>query len=147
MYPIITKVTGKQIDLSSIISEETSMQASSYTDMGNNLISAANDEVEVTYIEKIKDDIKTNVENKGYVVNDVSVDVETNDKNNYGKINTINLKIGVGAGAGGSPNSSINTNNTINTIQPIEKVNINDKNGVGASPRDARTKYNSRNTN
>jgi len=125
VYPIITKITGKQIDLSSIISEETSMQASSYTEMGNSLILAANAEVEKTYIDNIKEDIKKNIENKGYVVNDVSIDIETKNQDSYGQINKVSLNITVGAPALWCPD------NNINTVQPIEKVNINNTNDVG----------------
>jgi len=97
VYPIITKITGKQIDLTWVISEENYAMASSNTDLGNSLISDTNDEIETTYVNSIKDDIKKNVENKGYVVNDVSIDINTNDQNNYGQINKISLNIGVGA--------------------------------------------------
>lgn len=98
--PIITKITGKQINLSSIkIPESEQYHQTAVLD--------TNEYIERTYIDKIKQDIIDNIKKKGYNVEHIEIKVETEEKN-YGDINNITLKI-----------SKSNVN-----VQIIEPINI-----------------------
>lgn len=82
--PIITKLTGKEISLSSFKLPETQIQTESTIN--------TNAYIESTYINTIKQDIIKNIENKGYRVEEIKVEIETEEVN-YGNIKEINLKI------------------------------------------------------
>lgn len=81
--PIITKITGKEITLSSYKLPETKQTIASID---------TNSYIESTYINKIKQDIISNIEKKQYSVSNINVDIEKDEKN-YGKINKIDLVI------------------------------------------------------
>jgi len=108
--PIITKLTGKEILLSSFkipevhATEQTAIDTNAY--------------IESTYINTIKQDIIDNIKEKGYKVNEISIEIET-DEENYGNINKIDLKI--------SKENAQNSN-----IEPVE-INISE------APKEAET--------
>lgn len=102
--PIITKITGKEFNLGSYKLLE--MEQSKQTAIDTNTY------IENTYINKIKQDIIENIEKKGYKVIKVTIDIDKTEEN-YGNINSINLKIS-------------KKDNLTNTIEPIE-IDINDK--------------------
>ena len=101
--PIITKLTGKEIFLSSFKLPE--VQANSQTAIDTNAY------IESTYINTIKQDIIDNMKEKGYKIHDINIEIETAEEN-YGSINKINLKI-----------SKENAQNS--TIEPVE-INISE---------------------
>lgn len=101
--PIITKITGKEINLSSYKLPETKETIVKID---------TNSYIESTYINKIKQDIITNMEEKEYSVSNIKIDIETEEEN-YGKINKIELKI------------SKNEHNSKTYIEPIT-INVND---------------------
>lgn len=99
--PIITKVTGKEISLNTYempeieqYQEEIKIDTNSY--------------IESTYIKNIEQDIIGNIEEKGYEVQEISIDIDTTEEN-YGLIKRINLYIMKGE---------------TNDIEPVE-ININ----------------------
>jgi len=82
--PIITKITGKEISLSSFKLPEVETINQPTID--------TNAYIEDTYINTIKQDIIGNIEQKGYKVDEINVEIETEEEN-YGNITKINLKI------------------------------------------------------
>lgn len=104
--PIISKITGKEIDLSSYKLPETKITQTTAID--------TNAYIENTYINKIKEDIIKNIETKGYKVAKVEIYIDE-DNENYGSIKSISVNI--------SKNNSTSDNATINKIEPI-KVDI-----------------------
>ena len=82
--PIITKVTGKEISLSSFKLPEV--------ETANQPTIDTNAYIESTYINTIKQDIIDNIEQKGYKVDEINIEIETEEEN-YGNITKINLKI------------------------------------------------------
>ena len=83
--PIITKVTGKEISLNTYempeieqYQEEIKIDTNSY--------------IESTNIKNIEQDIIGNIEEKGYEVQEISIDIDTTEEN-YGLIKRINLYI------------------------------------------------------
>lgn len=81
--PIITRLTGKDINLKEFKLPEMEVETATTID--------TNAYIESTYINTIKQDIIENIESKGYKVNEISIDIETEE--NYGNINEIKLKI------------------------------------------------------
>lgn len=101
--PIISKVTGKELNLKMYEMPETEKYNIATVD--------TNAYIESTYINNIKQEIIKSVKRKGYSVKNIEVEIETADEN-YGNINKINLKL--------EESKDINKN----AIEPVE-ININ----------------------
>lgn len=92
IQPIITKVTGNNIEISDFnykkYFDEDTVEASSkdFEDNNSKLIEQA-------YIDNIKNDIKTKINQKGYEVISCSVNIMNSKKDEYGAIENINLKV------------------------------------------------------
>lgn len=93
IQPIIVKITGESIDISSFNYEkyfdEDILETSSEDFENNNskLIKQA-------YIDNIKEDIKSKIKQKGYEVINCSIDIlDDENEDTYGTIQSINLKI------------------------------------------------------
>lgn len=99
--PIITKVTGKEISLNTYQMPEIE-QYQEEIKIDTNLY------IESTYIKNIEQDIIENIEEKGYEVQEISIDIDKTEEN-YGLIKRINLYIMKGK---------------TNDIEPVE-ININ----------------------
>ncbi len=82
--PIITKITGKEINLELYELPET-------TKVQQNVIDT-NAYIESTYINKLKQDIIENIETKGYKVININIGIEQKETG-YGNINKIDLRI------------------------------------------------------
>lgn len=91
--PIITKVTGNNLDISSFNYEkyfdketiETTSQ--DFEDNNSKLIREA-------YIDSVENDIRTKIKQKEYEVINISIDIiENENQDTYGTIENINLKI------------------------------------------------------
>ena len=95
--PIITKITGKEINLKTYELPKTTIVQQNVID--------TNAYIESTYINKLKQDIIEKIEAKGYKVININIGIEQKETG-YGNINKIDLKI-----------SKIKQ---IGSIQPIE---------------------------
>ena len=82
--PIMTKITGKEFKLKTY--EFPSAQTKQTTVINTNTY------IEKTYIDKIKQDIKENIEKMGYQVYQISIEIN-NSEENYGQIKTIKMNI------------------------------------------------------
>lgn len=116
LTPIISKFTGSEIKLNSIIDiskyeEQISTYETSTKDLQNN-----NEEsIKQVYILNLKKDMKAKVEDKGYIVNSIYIQIEDNEEYSIKNVNIIvNKKQNVEA--------KTNTQNEI--VNEIEKVNI-----------------------
>lgn len=117
VYPLLTKISSKNINVNSIINS-TNEEIKKYE---TNTIATleTNSYIENTYKEKLEEDIIKNMSDKGYEVNEVIVDIEIEDEKKYGQINSIAIKIK-------ENDKNNNTNNTANQINQIEiEVNLN----------------------
>ncbi len=103
--PIVTKITGKEINLKQYELPNTETYEVATID--------TNAYIETTYISKIEEEIKKDLEENGYNVKSISIEIEKSDAN-YGNINKINL--------------SLQKQETNSTIEPIE-IDI-EENGV-----------------
>lgn len=102
--PIITKITGKEISLGSFKLPEMEVSTQATID--------TNSYVESTYINTIKQDIIGNIQEKGYKVENLTIDIEKENEK-YGEIKKIELLIS---------RAEEQTGN----IKPVE-ININNK--------------------
>ncbi len=101
--PIVTKITGKKINLETYKLPET---------QETNISIDTNAYIENTYINNIKKGIIENIEQKGYKVALVEIGIDRTEEN-YGKLTSINLKIS-------------KEKNDTNEIEPIE-INIREE--------------------
>lgn len=107
--PVISKVTGKSINIEDYIKEDTSF-STNYT-MNNVALLESSSNVENIYIKTLKSDITTRLKAKGYNTNFIDLKVNSSNDNNYGEILGIYLRISM------LEESS--------NISKVEEVNIN----------------------
>ena len=111
IYPLITKISDKNINLNSIINS-TTKEMSKYDN--NNLITIeTNSYIENAYKEKIEEDIKQKIEEKGYRILELNLYIEIENEESYGHINSIVLQL-----------EKYNIEET-NTVNNVEEININ----------------------
>ena len=90
IQPIASKITGKEIVISTnyekYIDEENLKTYSNDFENNNSKL------IKQTYIDNIKEDIGAKIEQKGYELMDCNIEITT-DEENYGAIESIELKI------------------------------------------------------
>lgn len=117
--PIITKITGEEIKISSFELPEKKNYEQNVID--------TNAYIETTYINTIKQDIIQNIEEKGYKVNNINIEVETEEKG-YGNIKKVELDISKIKNQGGNIETvEINLSKTVQkdevvTVEEIQKL-------------------------
>lgn len=89
--PIISKVTGKNINIEDYIKEDT-VKLTNYT-MDNVALLNSNSSVEDVYIETLKSDIVNKLKAKGYYTSYIDLKINTNSEGNYGEILGISLNL------------------------------------------------------
>lgn len=113
LQPIATKITGKEINISSLNFEgyidknKIETDSENFEDNNSKLIKQA-------YIDNIKSDIQAKINKKGYRLIDSKIEVNNQD-NNYGIIESIVLKI----------EKRDYEEKEISNISKIEKIEIN----------------------
>lgn len=113
LQPIATKITGKEINISSLNFEgyidknKIETDSENFEDNNSKLIKQA-------YIDNIKSDIQAKINKKGYKLIDSKIEVNNQD-NNYGIIESIVLKI----------EKRDYEEKEISNISKIEKIEIN----------------------
>ena len=111
VYPLLTKISDKNINLNSLINS-TTKEMSKYDN--NNLITIeTNSYIENAYKEKIEEDIKQKIEEKGYRILELNLYIEIENEESYGHINSIVLQL-----------EKYNIEET-NTVNNVEEININ----------------------
>lgn len=111
--PVISKFTGSELKLDSIIDiNKYEDKISSYEIDTKNLESTNNSNIKEVYILNLKKDIKAKIEDKGYIVNSIQIEIE--DTEEY-KVKNVNITI--------SKRES-KTEVEENKVNEIEKVNI-----------------------
>lgn len=122
MQPIVSKVTGNEFkinnfDYNKYFSDSKEMYAKSYEDNNTYLI-------EKTYLSSIEKDIKSKIEQKGYLVLSCNISLCNNsNENEYKSIKNINMQIEKKEKENGQIDNSINIliDNNINEV----KINSN----------------------
>ena len=109
-------ISTNKININSII-HDTAGKVDEYKT--EDLTLETNQYIESTYKNKIQEDIKEKVKNKGYNIEFLNLDVETRNEEFYGEVNSINIKISKIEHIEGQEN------NTESTIKKIDNVEIN----------------------
>lgn len=85
--PVISKFQNEEFDISAIFASTTEYEYSeAKEDMNTNKI------ILNTYIDNLKEDIEQKIISKGYIVNGVELEIDT-DEANYGQIQQIKINI------------------------------------------------------
>lgn len=110
--PVINKISNNSLDLSELIDLES---YSKEIEIGNKITQNINEDntynIKELYETNLKKDIKTKIEDKGYKVNSIDIEIENNSEYTIEKINLKIAKI---------DDEEENESN----IEPIEEVNI-----------------------
>lgn len=125
IYPLLTKISNKTININSIITSANREISKYETD--TNITLKTNSYIEETYRSKIEEDIKNEVLQKGYKVSLLNTTIETQNEEEYGQISEILIKI---EKIGQTEKEEKNNNTTSNTINQISKIEINLNNSV-----------------
>lgn len=110
--PVISKFTGKNINIEDYIKEDTSF-STNYT-MNNVALLESSSNVEDIYINTLKSDITSKLETRGYNTNYIDLKINSVDGNNYGEILGIYLNI-----------SLLEGSSHVSNVEEV-KININE---------------------
>ena len=128
--PVISKITD--IDFQDIDYEEYFKQTETYQTMSQDLSNNNDKSVEEIYISNLKQDKKNKLQEKGYIAENIEVDIELKDEANYGKVNKIILSVYKNEESNDDVYKDTSTN-TI-SINKIEEVKIgNNVNNVNTN--------------
>lgn len=117
IYPLITKLSNDKFNFNSVIDNVTK-EVSKYEDSTNSI--ETNTYIEETYKNKLIEDIKNKIEEKGYSVLNLNIYVETQNEEIYGQINSIVVEL----------EKYEQENKEVNSINNIEQINIKISNNV-----------------
>ncbi len=114
--PIITKFTGKELTFSSIIDiNKYDEQVSTYEINTKDLESNNNSNIKEVYILNLKKDMKSKIEEKGYTVNTIQIELEDNEEYT---VKSVNLNMSK------NEKSKRNEEKQSNRVNKIENINI-----------------------
>ncbi len=118
--PVISKVTGNEFRVSDIFDLEKYMEKSkNSSNMQNQLTNQNQNQIKDIYLSSIKSDIKQKVENKGYQVQSIDLEVENDEQYTLKKLS---LKVSKEAV---ETSSNVDTNqNTNQIVENVQEVNI-----------------------
>lgn len=117
--PVITKVTGKDIEISDILDLKEYVEETEETVKIQNTIQDQNtNNIKDIYLDKIKGDMKEKISKKGYNVNNIQIELSNDD--NY-KILCILLEIEKNNEDGSEKNTE---QNKIKEVESINKIEI-----------------------
>lgn len=124
LFTIISPIIGKfvNIDLKDIDYEKYFKESETQETISQNLATNNEKTMEEIYINNLKADMKNKLEEKGYIVENLSLNIEVNDEKNYGKVNEIALIVSKLE----EESAKDKENNTI-AINKVEEVKIGNK--------------------
>ena len=113
--PIINKFTGNELDFTSIIDlNKYEEKLSAYEVDANGLDENNNSNIRQVYILNLKNDMKAKIQDKGYVVNGIYVELEETEEF---KVKRLNLSVS-------KKEIEVYEESTSNTINKVEEINI-----------------------
>lgn len=121
--PIITKISGKEITVSDILELDEYISQAEENIKNQNEIEIENENnIMEMYVSGIKQDIKLNVEEKGYVVTNVDIEIEDNKNYKIKKIivNAENIM----------KEENNDEKNEVNKIEMVNDITINISNDI-----------------
>ena len=117
--PVISKITGNSLEISS--SEVKSFLESDSKYVTSNLENTNDNNIEKIYKSKLEEDIKRKVQDKGYEVNKIvlQIELENHDEKEYGKIKNMQINL----------NKKISNETKENSVL-INNIQIDFNNGI-----------------
>jgi len=91
--PIISKGVSGKLIFDEFKYEDYFKNDTIYNNISNEISNKINTNVEQTYITSLKQDIIMKLENKGFVINEINMEVDLNDDKNYGMIKYITMSV------------------------------------------------------
>lgn len=119
--PIITKITNKQVSFSLDDYKTYYKKTNTYEELNNDFGTLNEIKLEELYIQKLKDDISEKLNQKGYKVNTINLEIKTANNEEYGMITNMNIDLDV------IEEEEKISNNNINKVV-INKVNVKENN-------------------
>jgi len=119
VHPLINAISNKSINLNSIINN-TTKEMEKHTE--NIITIETNSYIEDTYRNNLKENIKQTIKEKGYEVEEVNLYIETANKERYGQINAIVMKV-----------TKFDEKQENNEVNNIEKIDISISNKIHKS--------------
>ena len=109
-------ISSKKININSIIKDTTSRMDEYKIE---DLRLETNQYIEEAYKTKIEEDIKEKLKNRGYNINSLKLNIETESEQLYGEVNSINIQISK------IVNIENQQSNTESTVQKVDNIEIN----------------------
>ena len=119
--PIITKFTGKEIEVSDALELDTYVEEAKKAAETHNIIESENsNNIMSIYKSGIKSDMTAKIEAKGYKINNIEIEIANDDSYSVLSINADIEKID----ETNSDEDNTNSENNIVQVNDVEKVNI-----------------------
>lgn len=128
--PIITRFTNKQVSFSIENYDTYYKQTNTYDELSKQFENSNELKLEELYIENLNEDIKQKMNNKGYTVNDIKLDITTEEGEQYGSITNMEIDLEVL-----EEHDNQELNNRINKVS-IDKVKIKENEQTNTTVKD-----------
>lgn len=127
--PVISKVTGNEFRVSDILDLEKYMEKSKESSsMQNQLENQNQSQIKDIYLSSIKNDIKQKVENKGYQVQSINLEVKNDEQYTLKQ-----LRLQVSKEAVETNSNATNHKNTNQIVENVQEVSISIGNNIQTS--------------
>ena len=135
--PVISKFIGSDFNLSDIFDlDEYIETAESRSSLQNQLADQNENQIKEIYLGSIKNDVKEKVENKGYTVNNVEIEVENDEQYTLKKLNLQIEKSSIETNSNEEKNS---TNQIVETVNEIKIAVLNSESNKTSNTKEEKT--------
>lgn len=135
--PVISKFIGSDFNLSDIFDlDEYIETAESRSSLQNQLADQNENQIKEIYLGSIKNDVKEKVENKGYTVNNVEIEVENDEQYTLKKLNLQIEKSSIETNSNEEKNS---TNQIVETVNEIKIEVLNSESNKTSNTKEEKT--------
>ena len=129
--PVITKISGKEIQVSDIIDLDEYIEEAKTASKTQNQMEIQNeDNILDIYVSGIKEDMKAKIEAKSYAVNNIKISV-AND-GSY-EIQSVVLDVEKRTGYSTENTKTESTENQLNNVENVERIEVVDKVDISIS--------------
>ena len=129
--PVITKISGKEIQVSDIIDLDEYIEEAKTASKTQNQMEIQNeDNILDIYVSGIKEDMKEKIEAKSYAVNNIKISV-AND-GSY-EIQSVVLDVEKRTGYSTENTKTESTENQLNNVENVERIEVVDKVDISVS--------------
>ncbi len=91
--PVITKFTSKEVLFSLNDYETYYKKTNTYEELNESFEKSNEIKIEEIYIDKLNEDIKDKLKQKGYLVNNIELEINTKNNEEYGMITKMNINL------------------------------------------------------